>query len=506
MWKIILQTVLKTSLIAAISAAIVMLLRIPLKKASKRWAYLLWAVVFFRCLCPVSFESGLSVFNFFPKEQTAFLQTADTDKIYNDSTEIYKDLSENADLTTVGYNTEKTENISVENTSRIFVIIWISGTALMLLYGIISYIILKAKIKTAVKISDNIYETDKFYTAFSAGIFPAKIYIPSGYSEEQRQFMTAHEKIHIKRCDHISKIIAFIGLSLHWFDPFIWISFILMTKDMELSCDEAVLEKLGAEEKTAYSQTLLQVSMKRSGIILLPTAFAEKDVKERVKNALSYKKPKVFVTVIAVMAVIAAFAVLGTNAVNDGGKVVEEITEHSFSAVNSAAAVNIDGENFYIIKDPSPLLSFGITELTADENSVAYQAFKSGEPEIHLTEKPTKAIISDIYKTESGYWGISIEFFNDNADKENKFPFEVSTDAKEKMQTCVQGGNAKYYDVFYEIEPRKADDSNACGIIFMGFDDTEILISDSIGAANSDKLAFSVSYEEINTEKNFSAE
>ena len=506
MYETILQTLLRTSIIAAIAAIIVMLLRIPLKKAPRRWSYLLWAVVFFRCICPASFESEISIFNAIPDEQN-FSQTEtieNADEFYIDNTEIYKDYTVNADMTSY-IPAENTEIPKEKNISRILVIIWLSGTAVMLLYGIISYIILKSRLKTAVKISDNIYETDRFSSAFSAGAFPAKIYIPAGYSEEQRRFMIVHEKTHIKRFDHISKIIAFIGLSVHWFDPFIWASFILMTRDMELSCDEAVLRQLGAEEKTAYSHALLQASMKSSGIISLPTAFAEKGIKERVKNALAYKKPKVFVTIIAVIAVLAAFAVLGTNAVKNEIKTIDEI-KNDLPVVSNVATADIDGEKFYIIKDPSPLLSLGMTELTADEDQAVYQAYKTGEPEIHLTEKPAKAVISNIYKTESGYWGITIEFFNDNAESEMKFPIEISTAAKEKMQTYSQGGNAKHYDINYEIEPRKAENSNACGIIFMGFDDTEIFISDKISAENSDKLAVSVSYENIDTEADDIAE
>lgn len=478
MWEIILRTVLKTSMIAAIAAVIVMLLRIPLKKAPHRWSYLLWAVVFFRCLCPVSFESGISIFNAIPDEQPAFSQTADV--VYIDSTEIYKDYSANAD----NYSAENTEIPEEKSTGKILVIIWLTGTAAMLSYGIVSYIILKSRLKTAVKISGNIYETDGSSSAFSAGLFPAKIYIPAGYSEEQQRFMIVHERTHIKRLDHISKTIAFIGLSIHWFDPFIWASFILMTKDMELSCDEAVLRQLGAEEKTAYSRTLLQASMKRSGIISLPTAFAEKSIKERVKNALSYKKPKVFVTVIAVIAVITAFTVLGTNAVkkpdNDG--------DNEILLTNYLTPINTGEEQVYIINEKSAdIAGIDVCGIIKDEVFLLKYAV-SEKIDITFDVLPSdiyKVYIDDlkIIKNSSGekLLEVSMIVYTESEETTDKVPVTIN----EEIDTGMVGGNNSQFDVWAQIKPSYQENFNAVGLVLCGLENAEVYINGNIDASES---------------------
>ena len=200
-------------------------------------------------------------------------------------------------------------------------VIWISGAAIMALYGAVSYIMLMRRLSTAVKTEEGVYESDRISTAFSAGFFPPKIYLPCGLSEKEKMLISAHEKTHIRRLDYIVKPAAFLALTLHWFNPTIWIAFALMTKDMELSCDETVLKLLGADEKKAYSEALLHVSMRRSGLAdsynFMPLAFAKTGIKDRVKNILKYKKPALIVTVTAALAVIAACVALGTNAKTD---------------------------------------------------------------------------------------------------------------------------------------------------------------------------------------------
>ena len=324
------KLIFEASLTAGIAAAAVMLIRIPLKKAPKRWSYLLWAVVFFRCLCPFSVESAVSVFNAVPEKSV--ISGSNTDSAEAPQTEQQTDISEELQYTenapsplpSMGtfYNpygsydepryadysgyanfaeNDHTENISepvyyepetaavntVENTETektvnvhtVLLIIWLAGVAAMAVYGTLSYARLMRKICTAVKTDDGVYETDLIPTAFSAGFFPPKVYIPCGLSETEHRLIVTHERVHIRRCDHITKLLAFVALAVHWFNPLIWAAFTLMTKDMELSCDEAVLKICGAEEKKDYSRALLRVSMKRSGLAVIPIAFGETGIK-----------------------------------------------------------------------------------------------------------------------------------------------------------------------------------------------------------------------------------
>ena len=367
MTEAFLKMIFEASVTAGIAAAAVMLIRIPLKKAPKRWSYLLWAVVFFRCLCPFSVESTVSLFNAVP-DRSAAAEQDERDTVYTEAlqTERQETVSEDvqyaAPLPSTGtfYNpygdygepryadysgyadfaeneNDGTQSIAVNNSGTdaaeadetdnaedvrentvsvqtLLLTVWLAGAAVMAAYGTVSYARLMRKIRTAVKTADGVYETDMIPTAFSAGFFPPRVYIPCGLSDTERRLIVTHERVHIRRCDYITKPLAFIALALHWFNPLIWAAFALMTRDMELSCDEAVLKICGAEEKKDYSRALLRVSMKRSGLAVIPLAFAETGIKGRVKNVLGYKKPRVLATVLAAALVFGSCAVLGTNA------------------------------------------------------------------------------------------------------------------------------------------------------------------------------------------------
>lgn len=354
----ILKIIIESSLTAGIAAAAVILIRPFMKKAPKRWSYMLWAIVFFRCLCPFSAESAVSLFNAFPAHETQlsqpvrqeaedvsvesdgnFYSDPDADTIFPYVSNVYgetryADYRAYADFNKNGAETSETSESGGAGTKAAAapdgtdpetesassgkyaaaLAVWAVGAALMTAYSAISYARLMKKLKTAVKAEDGAYETDLIPTAFSAG-FPPQIYLPCGLSETERKLIVVHEKVHIRRLDYISKLLAFAALTIHWFNPLIWASFALMTRDMELSCDEAVLKICGAQEKKAYSRALLRVSMKRSGLAALPLAFAESGIKGRVQNVLEYKKPRVFATLIAAAMVVSACAVLGTNAV-----------------------------------------------------------------------------------------------------------------------------------------------------------------------------------------------
>lgn len=354
MSETIVKIILETSLTAGIAAIVVMLLRIPMKRFPKRWSYMLWAVVFFRCLCPFSVESAVSLLNAVPKQNIlseTYDSEYDTSEInligeyyshapihYEDS--VYVDFSENADFNKTDSfeksDTENTQN-SVDVNNIIFAV-WIAGPSTMALYAVISYVLLIRKVRAAVKTPDGVYETDLISTAFTAGFFSQKIYVPYGLSKKERELIIAHEQVHIKRFDYIANPLAFIGLTIHWFNPLIWIAYAFMTKDMELSCDETVLEMLGSKEKISYSETLLRVSMKRSGLVL-PLAFAKTGIKGRVKNVLEYKKPKIISTVLAAIVVITACAALGTNALENSNNINNDSV---FSEIENDAATEIN--------------------------------------------------------------------------------------------------------------------------------------------------------------------
>ncbi len=191
--------------------------------------------------------------------------------------------------------------------------IWIAGMAVMFIYSAVSYLRLNYRISTATLLQDNVYETDEINSPFVCGFFKPKIYLPVGLDDKEREYVLRHERTHIRRVDHLIKPFAFLVLSVHWFNPFMWLSFWLMSRDLEMSCDERVVRELGAGEKAAYSAALVHLAMKRPILAGSPLAFGESGTKTRVKNILNYKKPAFWVIFIALAAAITAGVCLLTN-------------------------------------------------------------------------------------------------------------------------------------------------------------------------------------------------
>jgi hypothetical protein len=200
--------------------------------------------------------------------------------------------------------------------TAISAIVWIVGLAVMFIYGVGSFVVLKQKMRKAVHIEANIYEAENIKSPFVLGIFTPRIFIPIGLSARERSYILLHEQTHIRRRDHIMKFAAYFVLCLHWFNPFVWAAFHLMSTDMEMSCDERVLKEMGGETRKDYSLSLLSLATERSIAGGSPLAFGENGVKNRIKNVLNFRKP----SRIIIVASIALVAVLSVGfAVNSNG-------------------------------------------------------------------------------------------------------------------------------------------------------------------------------------------
>ncbi len=364
-----------TAGIAAAAAALAGLFIKRVLKASVRWAYMLWAVVFFRCLCPVSVESGLSVFNLFDRtavSEEAGISVPSDGEINFPASFKADDVPSEIVFTPSGAEASgNTEQIEKNNSADVYtalLVLWGCGAAAMAAYGIISSAALASRLKTAVKAEDGVFESDRISTAFTAGIFRPGIYLPCGLPENQRELIILHERIHIRRRDYILKPIAFAGLALHWFNPLIWAAFALMTRDMEMSCDEAALKICGSDKRTDYSEALLSASVRRSGIAAR-IGFGETGIKERVKNVLDYKKPKLAATLLAAAVMLTACASVGTDAeteetgssasddalnveLNDGSTVTTlKVEQNDGSTVTTSAPKEEDGDGSHIYVD-----------------------------------------------------------------------------------------------------------------------------------------------------------
>lgn len=314
-------TVLNMSAVGAIVTVLVVFARLLLKKSPKIFSYILWSAVLFRLLCPVSFSLPFSAV---PEIISGGIFTEsgikdfDGDDWGSEDEYVQADPGENITAQLIAsQNTPSADagDTQTDTGTKLFSLlpfVWLAGTAAMALYSIVSFAKLKKKLSEAVLLRENIYISDKITTPFVTGIFSPKIYLPVSVKEEELEYIILHERCHIKRCDHIVKLISFSLLCIHWFNPFIWLAFCLSSRDMEMSCDEAVMKKMKEDVRAPYSESLLSLSAGRPIISGTPLAFGESSVKQRIKNIMKYKKPAVIISVIsAIIIVVLAVVFIG---------------------------------------------------------------------------------------------------------------------------------------------------------------------------------------------------
>ena len=303
-------TVLNMSLTASYVILFVMLVRLLLKKAPKVISYVLWGVVAFRLIIPFSFES---MFSLIPRNANAV--PIPHDIIYQQTPQINSRIeavdpfvSQSLPAPTAGASANPFQ-IYVE----IGAYIWVFGIIALLVYSLVSILILKRQLKSAQLIEKNIFQVHNLQTPFVLGLVRPKIYLPVGLSKEEQNYILIHEQTHIHRKDHIIKIIAFLIVSIHWFNPLVWIAFVLMSTDMELSCDERVLKVMDEDIKKPYANTLLSLAAGRHILNGSPLAFGEGNVKRRIKNVLNYRKPGFWIIFFSIIIVAAVAIGLAAN-------------------------------------------------------------------------------------------------------------------------------------------------------------------------------------------------
>ena len=306
---------------------IVLLVRLCLKRAPKVFSYALWAVVLFRLLCPVSIEAPISLI---PQTEPTI---QNYDLLNEPVTPIAAiDAAQQAvgdvlnggigvqHVYTTNYLEDGTRRIISTDWNTVWILftkfIWLGGMAALVVYSTVSLIRLKRRLIGAVQLRYNIYLADHIDSPFVMGLIRPKIYLPSSLSEKERDYIILHEQHHIRRGDHVVKLLSFIALCLHCFNPLVWIAFILSGKDMEMSCDEAVLRKLGEDIRVDYSASLISLATGRRIIAGTPLAFGEGNTEGRIKNIAKWKKPAVWVIVIAVIVCVILAVCLITNPMN----------------------------------------------------------------------------------------------------------------------------------------------------------------------------------------------
>ena len=306
--------IINMSISASWLVLVVLILRFVLKKAPKWVNILLWGIVAIRLICPFSFESALSLI---PSAET-FPEKV----ISGPSFDIQTGISPVDNRINDYLGDRYFEGVTVpanngNNIMTILTIVWTIGILLLVAYTIISYRRLHREIDTAVHYKDNIFQSENVKSPFVLGIIKPRIYLPFNMNGQDLEHVVAHEQAHIHRKDHWWKPFGFLLLTIHWFNPLVWLAYVLLCRDIELACDEKVIKELGNEQRADYMQALVACSVNRRMIAACPLAFGEVGVKERVKSVMNYKKPAFWVIIIAVIICVGVAACFLTNPKQD---------------------------------------------------------------------------------------------------------------------------------------------------------------------------------------------
>ena len=295
---------------------VVILARLLLKRFPKIFSYALWAVVLFRLLCPVSVSASLSMLDWLRPEITTVSERTSAVS-YLPVRYVYTSEQENLPQPTPPQETDT--HPSQEKTSpsvsvmTVAAYLWAAGVCLMVLRSVVQYLGLRRKLVGAIAYRGEVYLADYIDTPFALGILRPRIYLPFQTPKEERRYIIAHERHHIRRGDHVMKLLAYGALCIHWFNPLVWAAFLLAGKDMEMSCDEAVIRKLGEHIRADYSATLLRLATHKHTFAASPLAFGEGDTKGRIQNMAKWKKPKLWVSILCLVLCIAVFAACAVN-------------------------------------------------------------------------------------------------------------------------------------------------------------------------------------------------
>ena len=301
--------ILNSSIAASWLILVVVVLRFLLKKAPK-WTFVaLWGLVAVRLLFPFSIESAFSLIpsaQTVPKEILRYEGTKLHEPAYLDV------ISNPTFLPDVSIELEQTVD-RVQVHMVYMTLNWMFGVWVLLLYAVISYWRLYRKVNTAVRYQDNIFQSEHVGSPFVLGIIRPRIYLPFNITEQNFKHVVSHEQAHIRRKDHWWKPLGFFLLTIHWFNPLMWLAYVLLCRDIELACDEKVIKELGNEQRADYTQALVACSVKNAMISACPIAFGEVGVKDRVKSIMNYKKPTFWILVVSILVCIVVGVCFLTN-------------------------------------------------------------------------------------------------------------------------------------------------------------------------------------------------
>lgn len=297
----------------------VLVLRVVLKKAPKWVMPLLWSVVALRLVCLFSIESALSLIPSAETIPSEIVTETREPVLYEQAT---LDIVTNPTLPSAAEVPVGVSRQQAQVDFNIYSVLWLAGMAALLVHALVSAGKLKRKLATAILLRDNIYESEFVDSPFVFGVVKPNIYLPMHMDEGTAAYVIAHEHAHLARRDHWWKVLGYLVLALHWFNPLVWVAYILFCRDIELACDEKVVKGLDGAARADYSQALLSCAAPKRAVAACPLAFGEGNIKTRVKSALHYRKPAFWVAAAAVLAVVIVAVCFLTNPRSERGSLV----------------------------------------------------------------------------------------------------------------------------------------------------------------------------------------
>lgn len=463
----------------------VLVLRLISKRSPKWVNVLLWGIVALRLVLPFSIESALSLIPSAETVSPAVVQFAPAPTITSGVSVI-----DNA------VNPSLSEHFSAVPTASVNPLyvwteiagwVWLIGLGAMLLYALVSYLRLRRRVSVSLPVQDHIYLCDAISSPFILGVVKPRIYLPSGLDEVQRQNVLSHERAHLARRDHWWKPLGFTLLAVYWFNPVLWLAYTLLCRDIELACDERVIRTMDESAVKTYSTVLLACSMPRKAVITCPLAFGEVGVKERVRNALRYKKPAFWVVAASVtVCVVVAVCFLtdpptDTDAAGLVGFHREQVTYADVTDASDARPSNIqltaeETDAVYALLDALQYKRLGVASAMEDCYARLYFISAAGERcEVMLSEREmlvnpiTGGKTARLYELRSGSTelrdyllgcigtsdaaltasSVSIQKISETAYRNALAEEKTSAmwDGKNSSPVCPERGTADYYQV-----------------------------------------------------------
>jgi len=383
------QNVLTASFHGSIVILVVILLRLLLKKTPKKFLCFLWLLAGIRLLMPFEIRSGLSLQ---PDVDTVvesrFLQESPLNEVTAVTPEPMEEMppiqegqilhnympEEPALEEQAQTPVEEPMVLPADPLARLDEIaacIWVGVAFCFLLHTLGSYLRLKLRVREAIRIRDNIWECDRIETAFILGFIRPRIYLPMGMSRNNRRHILAHERTHLEKGDHWFKMVGYIALAIHWFNPLVWVAYIMLCKDIEMACDERVVQFMELEERKSYSAALLNCSTNHAHFAACPVAFGEVSVKNRVLSVLNYKKPSFWISLAGVIAILFVAVCLVTSPVEKAEVSAEEAVKETLPPREVVTVATVDALINAIAPNTEIVLEAGTYNLSASE-SYAY--------------------------------------------------------------------------------------------------------------------------------------